>query len=155
MSRQEEKSAGNSLWKWCDACFLSFTRMKEWQDLHGQLLDACQRLHLRLNSTPATYAQGSESSVAKEDIKLSGYPLHQKSPMGNGIGTSNVEHRPHLIATVKLQFLSGIQSWPGSLFSYCKRVAVPRLQAAAAGLGALPPAACTALCSSGCQTWLV
>ena len=39
--------SGNQLRKWCREHFLSFVRMREWQELHSQLSEAVEELHLR------------------------------------------------------------------------------------------------------------
>ena len=48
--------SGNQLRKWCREHFLSFMRMREWLDLHQQLLRSARELDLRPNHTPASYA---------------------------------------------------------------------------------------------------
>ena len=54
-----ERSAslsGSQLRKWCREHFLSFMRMREWQDLHAQLSQGLAELELRSNRQPASYA---------------------------------------------------------------------------------------------------
>lgn len=55
---QEQNTAlsGNQLRKWCRENFLSFMRLREWQELHRQLSDTVEELKLRLNAQPADYA---------------------------------------------------------------------------------------------------
>lgn len=55
----EESGAlsGNQLRKWCREHFLSFMRMREWQDLHAQLAESIAELKLRPNQVPASYAE--------------------------------------------------------------------------------------------------
>jgi ATP-dependent helicase HrpA len=48
--------SGNQLRKWCREQFLSFLRMREWQDLHSQLGRSVRELNLRPNRAPASYA---------------------------------------------------------------------------------------------------
>ena len=48
--------SGNQLRKWCREHFLSFLRMREWQDLHTQLTRSVRELDLRPNREPASYA---------------------------------------------------------------------------------------------------
>ncbi len=48
--------SGNQLRKWCREHFLSFLRMREWQDLHHQLTRSVRDLDLRPNHSPASYA---------------------------------------------------------------------------------------------------
>jgi ATP-dependent helicase HrpA len=45
-----------ALRKWCRENFLSFVRMREWQDLHAQLRGSVQDLGLKRNQTPAHQA---------------------------------------------------------------------------------------------------
>jgi ATP-dependent helicase HrpA len=49
--------SGNQLRRWCREHFLSFLRMREWQDLHQQLARSIRELGLRPNHTPARYAE--------------------------------------------------------------------------------------------------
>lgn len=55
---QEQGAAlsGSQLRKWCRENFLSFMRLREWQELHRQLGDTAEELKLRLNAQPADYA---------------------------------------------------------------------------------------------------
>ena len=48
--------SGNQLRKWCREHFLSFLRMREWQDLHTQLTRSVRELNLRPSQAPASYA---------------------------------------------------------------------------------------------------
>ena len=54
---QAEALSGNQLRKWCREHFLSFLRMREWQDLHAQLARSVRELDLRPNQLPAAYAE--------------------------------------------------------------------------------------------------
>ena len=47
---------GSAARKWCREHFLSFVRMREWQDLHAQLDAAVRDLGLKRNTTPADHA---------------------------------------------------------------------------------------------------
>jgi ATP-dependent helicase HrpA len=47
---------GAALRKWCRENFLSIVRLREWQDLHGQLGAAAQDLNLKRNETAADHA---------------------------------------------------------------------------------------------------
>src|SRR5690606_39295519 len=54
-----ERSAalsGNQLRRWCREHFLSFMRIREWQELHRQLQDIAAELRLQKNAQPADYA---------------------------------------------------------------------------------------------------
>lgn len=52
-----EALSGNQLRKWCREQFLSFIRMREWQEVHSQLREAVDELSLRPNQMPANYAE--------------------------------------------------------------------------------------------------
>ena len=54
---QSAALSGNQLRKWCREHFLSFLRMREWQDLHAQLTQSVRELELRANQLPAGYAE--------------------------------------------------------------------------------------------------
>ena len=56
--------SGNQLRKWCREHFLSFLRMREWQDLHAQLARSVQELDLRPNRLPAAYAELHQAILA-------------------------------------------------------------------------------------------
>jgi ATP-dependent helicase HrpA len=53
---QAASLGGSALRKWCRENFLSFVRMREWQDLHAQLGGSAQDLDLKRNTAPATHA---------------------------------------------------------------------------------------------------
>ncbi|HVW70181.1 MAG TPA: DUF3418 domain-containing protein, partial [Steroidobacteraceae bacterium] len=54
-NEQSATLSRNQLRKWCREHFLSFLRMREWQDLHTQLAQAIAELKLRPNQMPANY----------------------------------------------------------------------------------------------------
>ena len=56
-NEQAAALSGNQLRKWCREQFLSFVRMREWQELHGQLSEAVRELELRPNQVAASYAE--------------------------------------------------------------------------------------------------
>jgi len=49
--------SGSQLRKWCREHFLSFMRMREWQELHRQLGEAVEEIDLRANTGAAQYAE--------------------------------------------------------------------------------------------------
>ena len=53
---QSEALSGSQLRKWCRENFLSFMRMREWQELQRQLADIVGELELKPNTAPADYA---------------------------------------------------------------------------------------------------
>jgi ATP-dependent helicase HrpA len=53
---QSAALSGSQLRKWCREHYLSFLRMREWQDLHSQLSQSLRELELRPNENPAGYA---------------------------------------------------------------------------------------------------
>jgi ATP-dependent helicase HrpA len=52
---QSEALSGGQLRKWCREHFLSFVRMREWQELHRQLGEAVEEIELRSNQVAADY----------------------------------------------------------------------------------------------------
>jgi len=52
---QSAALSGSQLRKWCREHFLSFVRMREWQELHSQLSQSLRELELRPNQTDASY----------------------------------------------------------------------------------------------------
>jgi len=53
---QHEKS-NRKVHQACRVHFLSYNRMREWRDIHGQLKEVVAELGWRISETPATYAQ--------------------------------------------------------------------------------------------------
>jgi len=53
---QRQNLTQGQLRKYCKRYHLSFTRMREWREVHRQLLLSCQQLGLRLNREKADYA---------------------------------------------------------------------------------------------------
>ena len=54
---QRQEIGSNRMRKFCQQNFLSFMRMREWREVHRQLLLQCQELKLPLNKDPATYEE--------------------------------------------------------------------------------------------------
>ncbi len=54
---QRQEYSQNQLRKLFTKEFLSYLRLREWRDLHHQLLTACKKADLQLNKTPSDYAQ--------------------------------------------------------------------------------------------------
>src|SRR4029453_8909205 len=52
---QSAALSGNQLRKWCRENFLSYLRLREWQELQRQLADMVSELGLRPNQAPAEY----------------------------------------------------------------------------------------------------
>ncbi len=53
LRQQRRDLSGNAFRRLCRAEYLNFLRVREWQDLHGQLREACRELGLRRNDAPA------------------------------------------------------------------------------------------------------
>jgi ATP-dependent helicase HrpA len=53
---QSKELSGSRLRRWCREHFLSFMRMREWQELHAQLAQSIRELRLTPNSAVAGYA---------------------------------------------------------------------------------------------------
>ena len=54
---QRQTLGSNQLRRYCQQHFLSWLRMREWREVHRQLLLMCQELKLPLNRDPATYEE--------------------------------------------------------------------------------------------------
>jgi ATP-dependent helicase HrpA len=54
-AEQSAALSGNQLRKWCRENFLSFIRMREWQELQRQLADIAAELQLKPSQVPAEY----------------------------------------------------------------------------------------------------
>ncbi len=61
---QRQELTQNQLRKYCKQQFLSFMRMREWRDLHRQLLQSCRDLKLTLNDQSAEYAAVHKSLLS-------------------------------------------------------------------------------------------
>ncbi|HVF17692.1 MAG TPA: ATP-dependent RNA helicase HrpA, partial [Steroidobacteraceae bacterium] len=55
-NEQQEALSASQLRKWCRENFLSYIRLREWKELHRQLSEIAEELELKLNTTPADYA---------------------------------------------------------------------------------------------------
>ena len=53
---QKKKLSNNKLRQWCKQNFLSWMRIREWQDTHRQIGETLKKLNLRLNQNEADYA---------------------------------------------------------------------------------------------------
>jgi ATP-dependent helicase HrpA len=60
----KHKKSQRKLVEECHAHFLSYLRLREWHDLHGQLAAQATELGLRLNPSPATYEQVHRALLA-------------------------------------------------------------------------------------------
>jgi len=56
--------SGRKLHEACREHFLSFNRMREWRDIHGQLKELAVELGWRISETPATYQQVHQALLA-------------------------------------------------------------------------------------------
>jgi len=54
--RQRRDLSGNRFRRWCKQRFLSYLRIREWHDVHGQLRGQCEELGLRASSGAADHA---------------------------------------------------------------------------------------------------
>lgn len=54
---QAEALSNNQLRKWCREQFLSYMRIREWQEVHAQLQEAVDDLDLKLNQIEPNYAE--------------------------------------------------------------------------------------------------
>ncbi|MEQ6884903.1 ATP-dependent RNA helicase HrpA [Salicola sp. Rm-C-2C1-2] len=52
---QRQSLSGNQLQKWCRKHFVAFLRMREWRDIHRQILLLAREQGMRVNQRPADY----------------------------------------------------------------------------------------------------
>lgn len=52
---QKKHLSQNKLRKWCRSHYISYVRMREWQDIHSQLLTLCKELGLQINASEPAY----------------------------------------------------------------------------------------------------
>ena len=52
---QRQQLSGNQLQKWCRRHFVAFLRMREWRDIHRQILLLAREQGMRVNQQPADY----------------------------------------------------------------------------------------------------
>ena len=62
--KKRQELTQNQLKKHCKNYFLSFMRMREWREVHRQLLLSCQQLGFRLNKEPGTYEAVHKTLIA-------------------------------------------------------------------------------------------
>ena len=62
--KKRQNLTQGQLKKYCKSNFLSFMRMREWREVHRQLLFSCQHLGLRLNQEPGDYESVHKSIIA-------------------------------------------------------------------------------------------
>ncbi|GAA5217663.1 ATP-dependent RNA helicase HrpA [Corallincola platygyrae] len=55
IKEQQQELSGSQFRKLCKKEFLSYIRIREWQDLHFQLRQSCRELHLEMNESEADY----------------------------------------------------------------------------------------------------
>ena len=60
----KNKKSNKDLLNQCHTNFLSFLRLKEWRELHGQLLEIASELELKLNEKEANYEQIHKALLA-------------------------------------------------------------------------------------------
>ena len=55
IKQQKKELSRNQFAKWCKAQYLSWLRVREWQDIHKQIRDQAKELNLTLNTTEADF----------------------------------------------------------------------------------------------------
>jgi ATP-dependent helicase HrpA len=76
---------------WCRRNFLSYLRMREWRDIHGQLRTLCAEHSWRENGKPATYEQIHKALLAG----LLGNIGCRIEEEGNYLGARGIKFWPH------------------------------------------------------------
>ncbi len=104
------KESNRKLWQTCREHFLSFTRMREWRDLAGQLREMAADLKIRENVTDATYEQvhralltGLVSNVGLKAQEGDHYNAPRGIPFAIWPGSGLKKNRPRWIMAGELQ----------------------------------------------------
>ncbi len=104
------KESNRKLWQTCREHFLSFTRMREWRDLAGQLREMAAGLKIRENTTDATYEQvhralltGLVSNVGLKAQEGDHYNAPRGIPFAIWPGSGLKKNRPRWIMAGELQ----------------------------------------------------
>jgi ATP-dependent helicase HrpA len=104
------KESNRKLWQTCREHFLSFTRMREWRDLAGQLREMAASLKIRENATDATYEQvhralltGLVSNVGLKAQEGDHYNAPRGIPFAIWPGSGLKKNRPRWIMAGELQ----------------------------------------------------
>lgn len=81
---QRQALTQNQLRKWCKKHFLSYLRLREWRDVHHQLVVQCKSMTLSFNEQPASYE-------VIHRVLIEGFITHvaMKSEQGEYLGTRN------------------------------------------------------------------
>ncbi|MFO7786537.1 MAG: ATP-dependent RNA helicase HrpA, partial [Halospina sp.] len=61
---QRQTLSGNQLQKWCRRHFVAFLRMREWRDIHRQILLLAREQGMRVNQQPADYGSVHRALLA-------------------------------------------------------------------------------------------
>ena len=100
-----EELTQSKLRDWCSRHFLSFMRMREWRELHRQLLLVAQDLGWKLDGTAASTARAAPSAAARNTEGLSSRSMvhgraEQASSKAQNVGKrSSHEHPPVAMKT--------------------------------------------------------
>ncbi|WP_036921551.1 ATP-dependent RNA helicase HrpA [Propionicicella superfundia] len=87
--RQWRELSGSAFRRMCRAEFLSYLRIREWQDLHAQLKQSCRDLHLDRNEQAADPAAVHEAVLAgllshvglRDDRQAGAQPARRRRPI--------------------------------------------------------------------------
>ncbi|MDP6651735.1 MAG: ATP-dependent RNA helicase HrpA [Gammaproteobacteria bacterium] len=79
---QRQDLSQNQLRKYCKTHFLSFMRMREWREVHRQLLFSCQQMGFKLNKEPVNY-ESIHRSIISGSLNQIARQLEGKMYLGN------------------------------------------------------------------------
>ena len=80
--KQRQDLSQNQLRKYCKTHFLSFMRMREWREVHRQLLFSCQQMGFKSNKEPASY-ESIHRSIISGSLNQIARQLEGKTYLGN------------------------------------------------------------------------
>ncbi|MGZ4748784.1 MAG: ATP-dependent RNA helicase HrpA, partial [Oryzihumus sp.] len=109
LREQQKALSGSAFRRMCKAEYLHYLRVREWQDLHSQLKQACKSLGLQPNETPATPDQvhqsllaGLLSHIGLRDVEKREYLGARGARFGISPGSSLFKKQPQWVMAAEL-----------------------------------------------------
>ncbi|HEX8973801.1 ATP-dependent RNA helicase HrpA [Oryzihumus sp.] len=109
LREQQKALSGSAFRRMCKAEYLHYLRVREWQDLHSQLKQACKSLGLHPNETPATPDQvhqsllaGLLSHIGLRDVEKREYLGARGARFGISPGSSLFRKQPQWVMAAEL-----------------------------------------------------
>ncbi len=120
-----QQLSASALKRTCQQSYLSFMRMREWRDLHRQLVLAARQIGLRTNTMPADY-ETVHRAILPGSLGLVG----MKEERGDYLGVRNLRFRifpgSRLVSARPKWVVSGEISETQSVYARCVAAVEPR-----------------------------